>query len=130
LNGQALEVLMARHKVRLIKSSRVFFNNEGEAHDASYLRRAYNIALKKAGIQKCRFHDLRHAFATRLVQSGIDLYKVQKLLRLKSPIMTQQYAHHYPESLRDGVETLDKKLSHFYHRAKKRGCICRCNLLN
>ena len=27
---------------------------------------------------------------------------------LKSPIMTQRYAHHYPESLRDGVETLDR----------------------
>jgi site-specific recombinase XerD len=54
------------------------------------------------------FHDLRHTFATRLVQSGIDLYKVQQLLGHKSPIMTQRYAHHYPESLRDGVEILDR----------------------
>lgn len=54
------------------------------------------------------FHDLRHTFATRLVQSGIDLYKVQCLLGHKSPIMTQRYAHHYPESLREGVEMLEK----------------------
>ena len=37
----------------------------------------------------------------------MDLYKVQRLLGHKSPIMTQRYAHHYPESLRDGVEALD-----------------------
>ncbi|HET6675963.1 MAG TPA: tyrosine-type recombinase/integrase, partial [Nitrospiraceae bacterium] len=54
------------------------------------------------------FHDLRHTFATRLVQAGVDLYKVQRLLGHKSPAMTQRYAHHYPESLRDGVEILDR----------------------
>jgi Phage integrase family len=42
-----------------------------------------------------------------MVQAGIDLYKVQRLLGHKSPIMTQRYAHHYPESLRDGVDALE-----------------------
>ena len=40
--------------------------------------------------------------------AGVDLYKVQRLLGHKSPIMTQHYAHHYSESLRDGVEILDQ----------------------
>ncbi len=35
-------------------------------------------------------------------------YKVQKLLGHKTPIMTQRYAYHYPESLRDAVEVLDE----------------------
>ena len=48
-------------------------------------------------------------FATRLVQSGVDLYKVQRLLGHKSPMMTQRYAHHCEESLRDGVEILDRQ---------------------
>jgi hypothetical protein len=32
---------------------------------------------------------------------------VQRLLGHKSPIMTQRYAHHYPESLREGVDALE-----------------------
>jgi integrase len=69
----------------------------------------------KWGSTDIRFHDLRHTFATRLVQAGVELYKVQRLLGHKSPMMTQRYAHHYPESLRDGVEVLDriKPVSHF-----------------
>jgi len=55
-----------------------------------------------------RFHDLRHTFATRLVQAGVDIYIVQKLGRWKNISMVMRYAHHYPESLRSGVEVLDK----------------------
>ena len=62
----------------------------------------------QAKIEGFHFHDLRHTFATILLQSGLDLYKVQQLLGHKSSTMTQRYAHHYPESLRSGVEVLDR----------------------
>jgi integrase len=71
------------------------------------LRVAFENALDKSGIENFRIHDMRHTFATRLVQNGVDLYKVQKLLGHKSITMTQRYAHHYPESLRSSVEVLD-----------------------
>ena len=76
--------------------------------ESGHLRRAFRVALKKARIEDFHFHDLRHTFATRLVQAGVDIYKVQRLLGHKSPVMTQRYAHHYPESLRDGVDILDR----------------------
>ena len=55
-----------------------------------------------------RFDDLRHTFATRVVQAGEDIYTVQKLRRWKNISMVLRYAHHYPESLRSGIEVLDK----------------------
>jgi site-specific recombinase XerD len=55
-----------------------------------------------------RFHDLRHTFATRLVQNGADLYTVQKLGRWKTLSMVTRYAHHHPESLRAGIAILDQ----------------------
>jgi integrase len=44
-----------------------------------------------------------------LVQRGVDLYEVQKLLGHKSHAMTQRYAHLAPENLRNAVLRLDKK---------------------
>lgn len=72
------------------------------------VRCAYDKALERTGITDFHFHDLRHTFATRLVQNGVDLYKVQKLPGHKSITMTQRYAHHYPEGLRSSVEVLDR----------------------
>jgi integrase len=72
------------------------------------LRAAFDMTLEKAGIKDFHFHDLRHTFATRLVQSGQDLYKVKELLGHKSIAVTMRYAHHYPESLRASLEVLDK----------------------
>ncbi len=96
-------------------SDLVFRSKAGTPIESGHLRRSFRLALKKAGIEDFHFHDLRHTFATRLVQAGVELYKVQRLLGHKSPMMTQRYAHHYPESLRDGVEVLDrmKPVSHF-----------------
>ena len=108
LNETALELLKAKGKVRSIKTDLVFHTQNHTAIDECNVGRAFRIALRKVGIQDFRFHDLRHTFATRMVQAGKDLYKVQVLLGHKTPIMTQRYAHHYPESLRDGVEVLDK----------------------
>lgn len=113
LNESALELLKTKGKVRSIKTDLVFHTKTHNAIDKCNVGRASRIALRRAGIQDFRFHDLRHTFATRMVQAGKDLYKVQVLLGHKTPIMTQRYAHHYPESLRDGVEVLDKMKKEF-----------------
>ncbi|MBI4849119.1 MAG: tyrosine-type recombinase/integrase [Nitrospirae bacterium] len=71
------------------------------------LRQAFDNTVEKAGIENFRFHDLRHTFATRLVQNGVGIYKVKELLGHKTILITMRYAHHYPESLRSSVELLD-----------------------
>ncbi len=115
-----MEVLKARSKVRSIKSNLVFYSNMGDALEGRNVLRAFYIAVKNAKIPKCRFHDLRHTFATRLAQSGVDFYKIQKLMRHKSPIITQRYAHHYSESLRDGVDTLDRISTNLAHSSGRK----------
>jgi integrase len=96
--------------------------------------RAFRNVTKKAKIADFHFHDLRHTFATRLAQAGKDLYKVQKLLGHKTAAMTQRYAHHYPESLRDAVAVLDNSndgvQSQFGHNNKKGSWPTIANSLN
>ncbi|HYB20588.1 MAG TPA: tyrosine-type recombinase/integrase, partial [Thermodesulfobacteriota bacterium] len=108
LCGGALEILKERSKNRRQETEYVFHTQNCTRFLASNLQQAFYSALKKSGIEKLRFHDLRHTFATRLVQAGVDLYTVQKLGRWKNISMVMRYAHHYPESLRSGVEVLDR----------------------
>lgn len=109
LNRVVVNLLKQKNKVRSIRTNLVFHSQTMTAIDPHHLGRGFRVALKKANIQDFHFHDLRHTFATRLVQAGIDLYKVQRLLGHKSPVMTQRYAHHFTDSLRDGVEILEQE---------------------
>ena len=107
LNQTVSDMLLNKSKVVNI-SGYVFSTMNGTKISRWNLKREYANALRKANITNFRFHDLRHTFATRLVQSGVDLYRVAKLLGHRDISTTQRYAHHHPESLRSSVEILDK----------------------
>jgi integrase len=53
------------------------------------------------------FHSLRHTFASWLVQKGVPLYTVSKLLGHADLSTTQIYAHLKSSDLRNAVENLD-----------------------
>jgi len=119
LNQSAFELLKEKAKVRQIKNNFVFASEAGTKVDHRNLRRAFYNALENVAIEDFRFHDLRHTFATRLAHAGVDLYKIAKLLGHKELKMTQRYSHHYSESLRDGVEVLDKKSTNIAQKTIK-----------
>ena len=60
---------------------------------------AWNRARKKAGLSDVRLHDLRHTYASTLVNSGRSLYEVQALLGHANIAVTQRYAHLSNDSL-------------------------------
>lgn len=123
LNETAFEMLRAKSVIRPITIEPVFPSQAWTMLSRYNVSRAFRNVVGKAKIVDFHFHDLRHTFATRLVQAGKDLYKVQILLGHKTAAMTQRYAHHYPESLRDAVAALDsgqwQSLSQFSHSNKK-----------
>ena len=105
LTPTAMDVL--KRRVRHIRTSLVFPSVNGTRITNTNLGRAFRKALKRAGIEGFRFHDLRHTFASRLAMAGKDLYVIQKLLGHREPRMVQRYAHHSVESLRSGIEGLE-----------------------
>ena len=102
------ELLKTKNKVRHLHYNLVFPSENGTRFTASNLGRTFRSALKKVKIDNFRFHDLRHSFASRLAQSGVDLYLIQKLLGHRDPRMVQRYSHHSVESLRNGIEVLER----------------------
>jgi integrase len=67
----------------------------------------FKPALKLAGITGFRWHDLRHTFASWLIQDGVPLEQVSKLLGHKSLAMTMRYAHLAPNQLHAAVAKLE-----------------------
>jgi integrase len=61
--------------------------------------KAWTKALKRAGIDDFRWHDLRHTWATWHIQSGTPLHVLQELGGWSSYSMVQRYAHLSAEHL-------------------------------
>ena len=72
------------------------------------VKAAFNSARKKAGLSDVRFHDLRHTFASRLVQGGVPLYDVMHLMGHKSLDMVQLYSHLGPDYQKGAIEVLNR----------------------
>jgi integrase len=71
------------------------------------VRKAFMTALSKADIEDCRFHDLRHTFASHLVINGASLKSVQELLGHQDIKMTMRYAHLSQEHKTNAVNLLN-----------------------
>ena len=70
------------------------------------IRHEWARALTKTGIQKIRFHDLRHTVGTRLVRNGVDLETVKTILGHASLKTTQRYLHSSDKLKQAAVEIL------------------------
>jgi len=96
LSDAAIEVLRALPRDPEIPW--LFWNPKtGRPQDS--IHHGWDTIRQRAGIPDVRLHDLRHSFASFLVNSGRSLYEVQKLLGHSDAKTTQRYAHLAPGAL-------------------------------
>jgi integrase len=69
---------------------------------------SWNAARCRAGLDYLRIHDLRHSFASFLVNAGRSLYEVQELLGHADSRTTTRYAHLSRERLQEAVEVVPR----------------------
>ena len=109
-NGKALAVPLTDKAVEILKTRRCehprwVFAKAGKPVKQTSTQ-AWRDALKSAGIEDFRWHDLRHAWASWHVQNGTPLPVLQELGGWSSLKMVQRYAHLSGEHLRAWVEKL------------------------
>lgn len=68
------------------------------------LKTGFVRARIKAGMPHVHFHDLRHSCASILLESGVDLYVIAKILGHASVKTTERYAHLHVDRQREGLE--------------------------
>lgn len=116
LNQAAVDLikeLRAEAEIRgypLHPNSPVFYNPKTrERYDSFYA--AWHRARAKAELPDVRFHDLRHTFASMLINQGVSLYEVQRLLGHHHITMTERYSHLLPDTLQERVERVSYMVS-------------------
>jgi integrase len=86
------------------ESGYLFYSKDGQPF--KNVRTSMQTAYKRAGIEGCSFHTLRHTFASHLTMSGVDSFTVQDLGRWKTEKMVKRYAHLSPNYKRKAVNRL------------------------
>jgi len=113
LTSEALGILSDRYADQ-DKNDFVFVSSRGKK--IAYISNLFEQVVKELGFnegvadprQKVVFHTLRHTYASWLVEKGIDIYTVSKLLGHSNIIMTQRYSHLGENSLRAAVKRLEE----------------------
>lgn len=105
LNREALAVLQRQ----LGKHSTRVFTFAGKPI-ANANTRAWRAALKRAGIEDFRWHDLRHTWASWHRMRGTPTHELQQLGGWKTGAMVERYAHLAPDHLANAAARLDSVL--------------------
>jgi integrase len=89
-------LLVALRRVQHLKGPLVFCRANGQTRTLWQLHEILWGACRRAGLRKIRWHDLRHSFASQLVQANVPLRQVQDWLGHSTITMTMRYAHLSP----------------------------------
>ena len=107
LNDVAVKILSNLAKQKRHETF-VFTDKKGQPPGASCLSgHHFRTAIKKAGVPKIRFHDLRATYASNFVMAGGDVFALSKLLGHSSVEMTaKRYAALHPRFMKEVAQTV------------------------
>jgi integrase len=105
LNHTAMEII----RRQIGKHSEFVFTYDGHPVTSANTR-AWRAALKKVGIENFRFHDVRHTWASLLIQNGVPKAMIKELGGWKSEKMVERYAHLATEHLAPYAAVIDQLL--------------------
>lgn len=106
LNKEAYSILEQWFSEKHLGQGDYVFASPVTGERLDHLKRSWKRLMAMAHIERFRFHDLRHTFASNLVMRGADLYSVKELLGHANIETTQRYTHLAPEHKARVVELL------------------------
>lgn len=94
-------------KLKKYNESEYVFINPATGKRYVDVKKIFKSAVEKAEIKHLRFHDLRHTFATRLIEKGVDIVVVKELLGHASITTTMIYVHSDAERKQNAIDVID-----------------------
>ena len=96
----------------------VFCQPNGQPYEPRTYQDLFKRCVKRAGIRDANFHSLRHTFATRSLEQGMDVVTLSRLLGHANPSITMdKYGHALEDHKRSSIQRLGK----LYGKPRRRG---------
>ncbi|MGN1098922.1 MAG: tyrosine-type recombinase/integrase [Christensenellales bacterium] len=103
---QLLPLLLA-HKKR--SKSQYVVSNDGQRLTVRSYQKSFELLQRRLGIERKGFHSLRHTFATRALECGMDVKTLSEILGHKNASVTlNRYAHSMMEHKKEMMNKLGK----------------------
>lgn len=118
LNKTALRILQElKPKIIMLNDYNYIFSKPtGERYLGDHVSKTFKRAVRKGGVDyRYRFHDLRHAFASRLIRKGASLIAVRDLLGHADIATTQIYSHTTFNELTEVMKNLELEHQQYLH---------------
>lgn len=105
------ETLDRLHKAAVKSMHGLVFLEPATGNQFKEVRYEWEDLVRRASLTDFRYHDMRHDFASRLIQNGASLYEVAALLGHSDIKMTQRYAHLAPQQLQGAIALLNQNVA-------------------
>ena len=119
-SGRSRKIMLSNQAVKVLEQVRLrtdalglpttrddwLFQNPRTRKPYTSFHLAFFAARKRAGLNTVRIHDLRHTYASLLINNGASIYEVQQLLGHYHISMTERYAQLFPNTLKDRVNII------------------------
>lgn len=105
------QLLPHLREVKKKSSSKYVVSNGEKIISVRSYQKTFTSLLKRLGIQHKGFHSLRHTFATRALECGMDIKTLSEILGHKNPTITlNRYVHSLMEHKKEMMNKLGKLL--------------------
>ncbi len=103
------QILPVLREMKQKKQGKTVITNGKKAVSVRSYQRSFELILKKLHIPHRGFHALRHTFATRALECGMDVKTLSEILGHKSPMITlNRYAHSLIEHKQEMMNKVGK----------------------
>ena len=110
--------MLEENGVMMLSTTPVFSTPTGLVYEPRTYEDLFKRTLREAGVSDINFHALRHTFATRALEAGMDLKVLSSILgHAQASTTLNFYAHTLPDHKKESME----KMARYYEKSSASG---------